>query len=107
MWTSTEVIVYCLYCIVQWCYTKKNCGPTSWKGQCRSKRAQSPINIVKRDAKISSTNTTFFFNAQYLRTQRSFYLQNNGHTVQMTFESKPSLKLRIEYDTSNVYQCTA
>jgi len=97
---ATIWLNYHVHFVVDWCYKDKKCGPDTWKDQCPSNRAQSPINIVKRTTKNTFANATIVMNDEYFRSHQSCYLQNTGHTIQLTIESSPISRLFFKIENS-------
>ncbi|XZG71439.1 carbonic anhydrase [Chitinibacteraceae bacterium HSL-7] len=57
-------------------------GPKAWGGECQSGKAQSPVNIVTKQASAADLPGLSF---QYAPS--SVRLVNNGHTIQLNYDA--------------------
>ncbi|XP_004434877.1 PREDICTED: carbonic anhydrase 4 [Ceratotherium simum simum] len=78
-----------------WCYevqvdaSNHSClGPTEWGGDCHKHR-QSPININTSQAQVNKSLGPFSFSSY---DQKHYWkVENNGHTVVVWLEDKPTI----------------
>ena len=79
------------------CYNKPECGPSTWGPVCSTgnEKRQSPINLSV-DPRCNSTlypNSELSFSKAYYKTQKYFFIRNNGHTVQIQLNEDATSKL--------------
>ncbi len=90
----TALSASCLVAASEWSYSGET-APAHWHGTCQSGVNQSPIDIT---GAVESELKPITFNY----TQAGKNIVNNGHTVQVNFDGKQSIK--IEGKTFNLLQ---
>jgi len=88
------------------CYNKAECDESSdlWPGLCKNGTKQSPIDLESGTTAISRmitpvTGKALRFNGNYKNT--SFYIINNGHTVQVQLTPDPTSSAEMTGDGLN------
>lgn len=77
----------------EWSYDgKRGPGPNQWPGICNTGTLQSPIDINSQNA-TKIEEKPFIFHGYDILTPKNAKLENNGHTVQITFENQQRISL--------------
>ena len=77
----------------EWSYDgKRGPGPNQWPGICNTGTLQSPIDINSQNA-TKIEEKPFIFHGYDILTPKNTKLENNGHTVQITFENQQRISL--------------
>ena len=69
-------------------YNDANCGPTHWHGICNTgnHKHQSPIDIQVNPSKFQNNYQILDFSQSYDTDFQSFYVENNGHSIQISLD---------------------
>ena len=95
------------------CYNESEpCGTSKWRGLCNAanSRRQSPIelhvNLQDYFNELVPSNYDFRMSDAYGDEFTSFYMQNDGHSIQLSLLESESKKLQISYDSEgkHLYQ---
>ena len=77
----------------EWSYDgKRGPAPNQWPGICNTGTLQSPIDINSQNA-TKIEEKPFIFHGYDILTPKNAKLENNGHTVQITFENQQRISL--------------
>jgi carbonic anhydrase len=72
----------------EFCYSRPECGPSTWKGVCNTGFRQSPIALIQNaSTPIIYPEHPIRFSVNYNLPHNKFFIQDNGHTVQVHLEN--------------------
>jgi len=93
------------------CYDDASCAPPHWDGICNdaNHKHQSPIDIQVSPSNFKDNFQVLEFSQTYNNTFDSFYIENNGHSIQISLteddddDNQGSRNIRFSYGSGKEY----